>query len=80
MIGKSAASVLVYRRFSVRGQTLRIVLRVVFLGRDYQDAQLSKWRSDHEKARDTWDYRWGRNIDCGAHLAAMVAKECGAIA
>src|SRR5438128_9665702 len=37
MIGKSAASVLVYGRFSVRGQTLRTVLRVVFIRRDYQD-------------------------------------------
>ena len=27
-----------------------------------------------------WDYRWGRNIDCGAPLASMVAYECGAIA
>ena len=43
-------------------------------------ARLSRWRSDHEKARYTWDYRWGRNIDCGAPLAAMVAKGCGAIA
>src|SRR5262245_41839543 len=43
-------------------------------------AQLSRWRSDHEKARYTWDYRWGRNIDCGARVASMAAKECGAIA
>ena len=37
MIGKSAAPVLVYCRFSVCGQTLRTVLRVVFIRRDYQD-------------------------------------------
>src|SRR6516164_3436297 len=43
-------------------------------------ARLSRWRSDHEKARYTWDYRWGRNVDCGAPLASMVAKESVAIA
>src|SRR5262245_7842790 len=43
-------------------------------------ARLSRWRTDHEKARYAWGYRWGRNIDCGAPLASMVAKECGAIA
>jgi hypothetical protein len=43
-------------------------------------ARLSRWRTDHEKARYAWDYRWGRNIDCGAALASMVAKECDAIA
>src|SRR5262249_14628721 len=45
-----------------------------------QQAWLSRWRTDHEKARYAWDYRWGRNIDCGAALASMVAYECGAIA
>src|SRR5262245_43822138 len=43
-------------------------------------AWLSRWRTDHEKARYAWDYRWGRNIDCGAALASMVAYESGAIA
>jgi hypothetical protein len=42
--------------------------------------RFSRWRSDHEKARHTWDYRWGRDIDCGTRLASMVAKERGAIA
>src|SRR6516164_5485209 len=44
------------------------------------DTRLSRWRTDHEKARYAWDYRWSRNIDCGAALASMVAKECDAIA
>jgi hypothetical protein len=35
--------------------------------------------TDHEKAQRAWDYRWSRVIDCGALLASMVAKECGAI-
>src|SRR5262249_51075605 len=30
--------------------------------------------------RYAWDYRCGRNIDCGAPLPSMVANECGAIA
>src|SRR5262249_24389441 len=37
-------------------------------------------RTDHDKTWYAWDYRWGRNIDCGAPLASMVAYECGAIA
>src|SRR6266446_5097366 len=73
MIGKSAASVLVYRQFS-RANATHSAPRCL------HKARLSRWRSDHEKARDTWDYRWGRNTDCGAPLASMVAKECGAIA
>src|SRR5499427_10751717 len=43
-------------------------------------AWLSRWRTDHEKTWYAWDYRWGRNIDCGAPLASMVAYECGGIA
>src|SRR6516225_9082315 len=35
--------------------------------------------TDREKAQHAWDYRWCRVTDCGALLAAMVArKECGA--
>src|SRR5215831_10502995 len=56
------------------GRMLRTVRRVIPIRR------LSRWRTDHEKARYAWDYRWGRNIDCGAALASMVAKECDAIA
>src|SRR5215471_19387977 len=37
-------------------------------------------RTDHDKTWYAWDYRWGRNIDCGAPVASMVAYECGAIA
>src|SRR5215467_15952589 len=37
-------------------------------------------RTDHDKTWYAWDYRWGRNIDCGAPLVSMVAYECGAIA
>ena len=39
-----------------------------------------RWRLDHEKARSTRDYRWRRVVSCGALLASMVAKECGAVA
>ena len=33
----------------------------------------------HEKTKYAWDYRWSRVIECGALLASMVAKECGAL-
>src|SRR5262249_25215101 len=41
---------------------------------------ISRLRTDHDKTGCAWDYRWGRNIDCGTPLASMVAYECGAIA
>jgi hypothetical protein len=33
----------------------------------------------HEQAQCAWDYRWSRVTECGALLASMVAKECGAL-
>src|SRR6516225_5234491 len=35
--------------------------------------------SHHEQAQCAWDYCWSRVIECGALLASMVAKECGAL-
>jgi hypothetical protein len=35
--------------------------------------------SHHEQAQCAWDYGWSRVIKCGALLASMVAKECGAL-
>jgi hypothetical protein len=35
--------------------------------------------SYHEKAQYAWDHCWSRVIECGALLASMVAKGCGAL-
>jgi hypothetical protein len=48
--------------------------------RSFHKARLSRWSTNHEKTRYAWDYWWGRNIDCGAPLASMVAKECDVVA
>ena len=33
----------------------------------------------YEKGHNPWQSRWSGVIDCGALLASMVAKDCGAI-